>query len=735
MLISSVCLPHMRGALRDRAWLLCRIPVPTVCSSYYCTNAHSISSAANRHRNNTSKYHGTVQIHKYYPGQYHTNLGASLLKGDGIAAPWQCLPFSTCGQDVRTFVQNRYYSSQTSSQPEEERTPGKEKDLQETSNAKASKPNLASDDVRRLLSLAHPERWRLSAAVGFLTVSSVITMSAPFFLGKVIDVIYSNPTGDFSSDLTSLCAFLSGIFLFGAAANGTRVYLMQISGQRIVRRLRHSLFSSVLKQEVGFFDKTRTGELINRLSSDTVLLGRSVTENLSDGLRAVAQASVGVGMMFFVSPQLATFVLSIVPPLAVVAVIYGRYLRKLSRLTQDALAETTELAEERIGNIRTVRAFGKEMLEMKKYGIKVDSVLDLANKEAFARAGFFGITGLSGNLIVLSVLYKGGLLTEAAQMTVGELSSFLMYAFWVGISIGGLSSFYSELMKGFGAGGRLWELLDRKPIMPFNEGLVLSPKTFKGALEFRDVTFMYPSRPDASIFQGLNLSIPSGYVMAVVGPSGSGKSTLVSLLLRLYDPNSGSVHIDGHDVRQLNPLWLRSNIGTVSQEPVLFSCSIAENIAYGAEDPSAVTEGDIRHVAEIANALGFIENFPKGLNTVVGEKGILLSGGQKQRIAIARALLKNPKILLLDEATSALDAENEYLVQEALDRLMDGRTVLIIAHRLSTIQNADAVAVLDQGRVVECGKHEELLANRDGVFSKLMDKQSILMRSRDSVQS
>ncbi|CAJ0945515.1 unnamed protein product [Ranitomeya imitator] len=427
--------------------------------------------------------------------------------------------------------------------------------------------------------------------------------------------------------------------------------------------------------------------------------------------------------IFFVSPQLAMFVLSIVPLLAVVAVIYGRYLRKVSMLTQDSLAAATQLSEERIGNIRTVRAFGKEMLEMEKYDGKVDYVLDLAYKEAFARAGFFGLTGLSGNLIVLAVLYKGGLLTGAAHMTVGELSSFLMYAFWVGISIGGLSSFYSELMKGFGAGSRIWELLDRKPLMPFNEGLVIPPEKFRGALDFRDVGFMYPSRPDAPIFQGLNLSVPPGSVMAVVGPSGSGKSTLVSLLLRLYDPSTGSIHIDDHNMQNLNPLWLRSKIGTVSQVQVevcadssalpflfsgcrnqcWFSCSISENIAYGAEDPSTVTQAQIR--------------------------------GQKQRIAIARALLKNPRILLLDEATSALDAENEYLVQEALDRLMEGRTVLIIAHRLSTIQNADAVAVLDQGRVVECGKHAQLLQNPNGLFSKLMEKQSSLLRSKDSARS
>nr|XP_031317972.1 ATP-binding cassette sub-family B member 10, mitochondrial [Camelus dromedarius] len=581
-------------------------------------------------------------------------------------------------------------------------------------------------EARKLLRLAHPERWRLTAAVGFLAVSSVITMSAPFFLGKVIDVIYTNPTVDYSYNLTHLCLVLSGVFLCGAAANAVRVYLMQTSGQRIVNRLRASLFSSVLRQEVAFFDKTRTGELINRLSSDTALLGRSVTENLSDGLRAGAQASVGIGMMCFVSPNLATFVLSVVPPISILAVIYGRYLRKLTKVTQDSLAQATQLAEERIGNIRTVRAFGKEITEIEKYTSNVDHVMQLARKEAFARAGFFGATGLSGNLIVLSVLYKGGLLMGSAHMTVGELSSFLMYAFWVGLSVGGLSSFYSELMKGLGAGGRLWELLEREPALPFNEGVVLNEKSFQGALEFKNVHFAYPARPEVPIFQDFSLSIPSGSVTALVGPSGSGKSTAISLLLRLYDPVSGTISLDGRDIRQLNPVWLRSKIGTVSQEPILFSCSIAENIAYGADDPSLVTAAQVEKVACVANAAAFIRNFPQGFNTVVGEKGVLLSGGQKQRIAIARALLKNPKILLLDEATSALDAENEYLVQQALDRLMEGRTVLIIAHRLSTIKNANMVAVLDQGKITEYGKHEELLSKPDGIYRKLMNKQSFI---------
>lgn len=599
-------------------------------------------------------------------------------------------------------------------------------------NTEPAKPVVPLEDVKRILKLAYPERWKLAAAVGFLSISSAVTMSAPFLLGKVIDTIYSTGSDleSMTASLTSLCLMLTGVFLCGGAANAARVYLMQTSGQQIVRILRDSVFSTILRQEVAFFDRNRTGELINRLSADTAVVGRSITDNLSDGLRAVAQAAAGVSMMFYVSPSLASFVLLIVPPVAILAVVYGRYLRSISKKTQDALAQATQLAEERISNIRTVRAFGKELSEVHTYSQKTDHVFSLAKKEAVLRAGFFGVTGLSGNAMVLSVLYKGGLLMASQHMTVGELSSFLMYTFWVGISVAGLSSFYSELMKGFGAGVRLWQLLDRTPDLPLNEGLVLDEHNLKGRLEFSDVSFAYPTRKEAPIFQNLDLLVPAGSVMAVVGPSGSGKSTLVSLLLRLYDPDTGVITIDGHDIRDLNPYWLRSNIGTVSQEPVLFSCSIRDNITYGAVDPGAVTTEEIHQVARAANAHDFIQAFPSGFDTVVGEKGVLLSGGQKQRIAIARALLKNPKILLLDEATSALDSENEFLVQEALERLMEGRTVLIIAHRLSTIQNANAVAVLDQRRIAECGQHTELLSNRQGLFRRLMEKQAFLQEEQ-----
>lgn len=352
-------------------------------------------------------------------------------------------------------------------------------------------------------------------------------------------------------------------------------------------------------------------------------------------------------------------------------------------------------------------------------------MFNLTKKDAFASGIFWGFTGLSGNLIILFVLYFGGNMVSLSQITVGGLTSFMVYAAWVGISVGGLSSFYSELMKGAGASTRLWQLLDRKPLIPRSVGIVPPESDLVKSIKFQDVSFKYPTRPDLPIFFSLDLELQAGAVTAVVGPSGSGKSTIASLLLRFYDPDVGSILIGGHNSRDVRPDWLRNHIGIVSQEPILFSGSIEDNIAYGWRPENGTLEvKDIVEAARQANALEFIETFPDGFSTLVGEKGRSLSGGQRQRIAIARALLKNPKILILDEATSALDAESEYLVQEALDRLMKGRTVITIAHRLSTIKNADTIVVLDKGAICESGSYSQLMKNNQGLFHKLVQKQT-----------
>eukprot|EP00088_Acartia_fossae_P071392 TRINITY_DN9788_c0_g1_i11.p1 TRINITY_DN9788_c0_g1~~TRINITY_DN9788_c0_g1_i11.p1 ORF type:complete len:655 (-),score=72.17 TRINITY_DN9788_c0_g1_i11:343-2286(-) len=590
---------------------------------------------------------------------------------------------------------------------------------------------LPNKEISRLFSLAKSERKRLAGAIGLLVISSGVTMSVPFALGKVVDIIYnmdqlknsslSEQKEEIRQRLNKVCAALCGIFIIGAAANFGRVYLMRIAGQNITANLRNKVFSSIVRQEVAFFDKTRTGELINRLSADTQLVSQTVTQQVSDGLRSCFMTFAGVGMMFYMSPALASVGLGVVPPVALWAVWMGKRVKSVSKEVQSSLAEATELAEEKISNIRTVRMFARENEEISAYERKTDQVIEKAVKEALIQAKFYGMTGLSGNMIIITVLYYGGNLVTSDAITVGNLASFVLYAAYVGIGLSGVSTFYAETMKGLGASSRLWEIVDKSPDIPTSGGLIPSA-TSKNTITFRNIHFSYPSRPDVSILKGLDLTIPGDTIVAVVGPSGSGKSTLSNLLLRLYEPNTGEVLLNNTNINQLDPSWLRKSIGTVSQEPVLFNTSIKNNILYGVDDPDSVTFQNLEDAAKEANAHDFIINFPEGYETLVGERGVMLSGGQKQRIAIARAIIKNPSILLLDEATSALDAKSEHEVKVALDRIMTGRSVITIAHRLSTIKNADLIAVLDNGKVAEMGTFDQLIQD-GGKFESLVSQQ------------
>ncbi|KAI9225562.1 MAG: P-loop containing nucleoside triphosphate hydrolase protein [Piptocephalis tieghemiana] len=467
-----------------------------------------------------------------------------------------------------------------------------------------------------------------------------------------------------------------------------------------------------------FFDTHRSGDLISRLSADTSLVGRTLSGNLSDGLRSLAMSTAGLSMMVYVSGKLTAVMMIIVPPIAVISVIYGRYVKELSRKTQGALGDITKVAEERIGNIRTVQAFTREKDEVVRYDTRVQEVFNLAKKEAMASGIFFGGAGLSGNLTVLAVLGMGGNMVMNQAITVGELTSFLLYTAYVGSSLMGLTSFFSEFMKGVGASARIFEIVDRVSLIPHQ----------KGKITFEDVHFSYPTRSDTAIFRGLDFTVNPDTVLAIAGASGGGKSTIASLVLRYYDPQGGRILVDGVDLRDLDLAWWRNQVGIVSQEPTLFAGTIEENIAYGR---SGSTPEEVRNAAEQANCTSFIQSFPNGFDTYVGERGISLSGGQKQRIAIARALLKNPTVLILDEATSALDAESEHLVQDALDRLTQNRTVLTIAHRPSTLAASDVVMCLRSGRMGEMGPFSQLMLKEDGVFRSLMEHQVIDLPSDD----
>ncbi|KAJ3391687.1 ATP-binding cassette permease mdl1 [Entophlyctis sp. JEL0112] len=586
-------------------------------------------------------------------------------------------------------------------------------------------------EVSRIFSLARPELPLLFGAGGFLVVSSAVTMSVPFSMGKIMDFVMvqmgvkvaDNEIMHLMSSvpLETLFAGLIAIFAVGAGANFGRIMLMKMAGERIIERMRNNIFNNIIRQDIRFFDENRTGEIISRLSADTVIVGKSLTQNLSDGLRNAAMAVVGTGMMLYVNINLTLTMMSIIPPIAFAAIYYGRIVRDLSAKTQTATSQTTQVAQERLDAVRTVRAFAQEPVESAAYARETHKVYELSMRETLASASFFSGAGFAGNFVAMAILYYGGSLVANGAITPGELTSFFLYSTYVGFSMIGLSTFYGELMKGVGASSRLFSLLESRGNVQLSQIDAKKLNHVEGLIEFKNVSFKYPTRPDSPIFEDLNLKIQPGTHVAIVGKSGSGKSTIAQMLLRFYDPDSGSVSIDGHDLKTLDSSHLRDKfIAFVSQEPILFATTIRNNIAYGRPE---ATDAEIRRAAEQANALDFIDSFPSGFDTYTGEKGVAISGGQKQRVAIARALLKDPRILLLDEATSALDASSEVLVQDSMARIVKGRTVITIAHRLSTIQMADFVAVVDGGRIVEFGCYDELILREDGKFRQLIEAQ------------
>ena len=573
--------------------------------------------------------------------------------------------------------------------------------------------------MRRLLQLARPEARSIALGLVFLTIGSAMGLLYPQGMRVIIDGVLSGDAQGKTRLIDKAALAMVAVALVQGAAMALRALFFSITGERIVARLREQLYRSILSQEIAFFDERRTGELTNRLASDTTVLQSAVSANISMGLRSLAQAIGGIGFLLYTSPVLTGLMMLVVPGIAVGAVIYGRRIRKLSKEVQDSLAASSEVAEETISGIRTVRSFAAEASEGKRYAERVQHSFELAKKRAWAGMGFMAGTSFAGYAAVALVFWYGGHLVIKGEMTVGGLTSFLVYTLIVAFTLGALADLWAEFMKALGAAERVFELLDRKPSMPDVGGAVFSH--VEGKIELQSVRFAYPTRKDVLVLDDVSLQLNPGELVAVVGPSGAGKSTLAALLARLYDPDQGRILLDGHDLRELDPNFLRRQIGTVAQEPILFSSTIAENILYGRPGAS---RADIEAAARTANAHEFVERFPQGYETLVGERGVQLSGGQKQRVAIARAVLKDPRILVLDEATSALDAESEHLVKEALERLMEGRTTLVIAHRLSTVINAQRVVVLEQGRIVQIGPHAALLS-QGGLYRKLVERQFV----------
>lgn len=571
------------------------------------------------------------------------------------------------------------------------------------------------DSLGRIVKLARPEWKTLLVGSVFLVLGSGMGLAYP----QAIRVILDGAMESGGVELINQAAlFMAGIFLVQAFAVALRYYLFTVAGERIVARLRDHLYRNVIAQEVGFFDVQRTGELLNRLSADTTVLQNTVSVNISMVLRSLATVVGGVGLLAYTSLELTALMLVVVPPVVTAVVFFGRRIRRLSRHVQDALADANEVAEETLSGIRTVRSFAQEGGEAERYGSAVWKAFELARQRTVVMAGFSSATFFAGYSAVAIVLWYGGHLVAEGAMSVGDLTSFVLYTLLVAFSFGTLGSLWGDFMRASGAAERVFSLLDREPEIVSGRGESLSE--VRGSIELRGVSFSYPSRLDVRVLQEMDLRIEPGEVVALVGPSGSGKSTIASLMARFYDPQEGQIFLDGEGLQGLDPDWLRRQIGVVSQEPVLFSKNIVDNIRYGRAE---ATLEEVKAAAKAANAHEFIENFPEGYETEVGERGVQLSGGQKQRVAIARALLKDPRVLILDEATSALDAESEFLVKEALERLMQGRTTLVIAHRLSTVRDADRVVVIEKGRIAQAGSHEELMEAEGSIYHRLVQRQ------------
>lgn len=568
----------------------------------------------------------------------------------------------------------------------------------------------------RVFRYVRPYRGAFALGFVFLFLTGGTALIFPSLIGDLVDSANEKDL----SEINGIALILLYVFIAQAVFSYFRIYLFTYVTQNALAGLRKDVYSHLIKLPMSFFNTNRVGELNSRISSDVSLLQETFTTTLAEFLRQLIIIVGGVIFISMISPQLTLFMLAIVPVMALAAVFFGRFIRKLSKKTQEKVAESNTIVEETFQGVENVKSFANEWYEIGRYGNKVKEVVKIGVRAGMWRGAFASFIIFVIFAAIVGVMWRGSVLVQDPEsgLTVGELFKFVLYTVFMGASIGGIAAQYSQIQSAIGSTEHLLDLLDEQP-EPVSTDPV-EPIHIHGDVEFEKVEFHYPSRTDIQVLRDVSFKVSAGQQIAIVGPSGSGKSTIVSLLLRYYDPSSGSIKIDGKPASEYDLTALRNQMAIVPQEVLLFGGTITENIAYG---KPGCSQEEIVAAAEKANAAEFINEFPETYDTIVGERGVQLSGGQRQRIAIARAVLKDPSILVLDEATSSLDSESERVVQEALEKLMENRTSFVIAHRLSTIKNADVILVIENGKLVEMGTHDELIAGSEGVYKGLSELQ------------
>lgn len=588
---------------------------------------------------------------------------------------------------------------------------------QENDLPKAKLDSNSLQKAIRIFKYAKNHKWKFFLGLIFLLLTSATALAFPKLMGMLVDCV-TNKDLDKANEIA---VALMGILALQAIFSFFRISLFVNFTENSLSNIRFALYENLIKLPMSFYSQKRVGELNSRISADISQLQDTFTTTIAEFLRQFILIIGGFVILGSISPKLTLMMLAIVPVVAVAAVIFGRFIRKYGKKTQDKVAESQVIVEETLQGISNVKAFANEWYEIQRYKNKIKEIVKIAIKGGQYRGYFASFIILCLFGCVVAVVWYGITLTIKGEVEgVGDLISFVLYTTFIGASFGGIAEMYAQIQKAVGATERVFELLEEAP-----EAINANPKAsaiekIKGNVAFKNVAFSYPSRKEVEVLKDVNFNADFGQKIALVGPSGAGKSTISSLLLRFYDITSGEILVDGKSIYDYDLENLRGNMSIVPQDVILFGGTIRENIAYGKPDAS---EEEIITAAKQANALNFIESFPEKFETLVGERGVKLSGGQRQRIAIARALLKNPSILILDEATSSLDSESEKLVQEALEVLMEGRTSIIIAHRLSTIRNADKILVLDNGKITEEGTHQELINLENGIYKNLSNLQ------------